>query len=226
VAPDVLAGVVEVREAYAGLFGPIALHRIPWTDWGRVGLPLVPLSPEALEAELARESLVTPAQRERVVVAEGPAWTHFLGSDPPGSDIWANPRTVVHLMRLAKAWSDQCGDAPGCTLSIGDLSYFNDTRPDPLGHKDHEGECVDLRLFRSDGSRYEAWWNRPDDRSGALAYDRGRTLAFLKLAVERTPVRELIFNDPDVRAAVPMVKARRDHDDHVHLCFDTSEPPG
>lgn len=219
VAPSVLAGVVTVRETYGDLFGPIGLHRVPWTDWGRVGLPLSQLSAEAIEAEWTRESLVTPEQRERAVVAEGPAYTHFLGADAPGSDIWASPETVTHLLRLSRAWADTCGDAPGCRLSVGDLSWYNDTRPDPLGHKDHTGACVDVRLFRTDGSRYEAWWNRPDDRTGATAYDRDRTVAFLKAAYASAPVTEVFFNDPAVRAAVPGVKPLKGHDDHVHLCF-------
>ncbi len=224
VSPTVLEGVRRVRATYAELFGPIGLHELAWTDWGRVALPVRRLSPEAFAGELARERLVTPAQRERAVVAEGPAWTHFWGADPPGSDLWAAPDTIVQLLRLAHGWSARCGGDPRCVISVGDLAWYNDTRPDPLGHRDHTGACVDLRLFRDDGSRYEAWWNRPDDRTGLPAYDRARTTEFLRFAMANAPVTDVFFNDPEVTAAVPGVRPLAGHDDHVHLCFSGEGP--
>ena len=218
VAPALLEEVRRTRDTYVARFGPLGLYQVPWTDWGRVGLPLTWMDDAAVEAEQLREHLVTPAQRERAVVATGPAWAHFLGADPAGSDSWANPEALRTLITLAADWRTACPEA-ACLLQIGDFSYYNETDPDPLGHKDHEGDCVDIRLFRADGSRYEAWWNRPDDRDGATAYDRGRTLAFLKFAVERAPVREVFFNDPEVIRALPAVKPLRGHDDHMHVCF-------
>lgn len=218
VAPELLAEVRRTQAVYAGLFGPIGLHELPWTDWGRLGLPLRMSTPAEIALEQAREGLLTPVQRERTVVGFGPAWAHFLGSDPPGSDTWADPEALRSLLRLAASWQAHCapvGD-PRCLLQIGDLSWYNATRPDPLGHKDHAGDCVDIRLFRTDGSRYEAWWNRPDDRTGVAAYDRARTLEFLRFAATVVPVREVFFNDP---AAGPLAQPLAGHDDHVHLCF-------
>jgi hypothetical protein len=89
-----------------------------------------------------------------------------------------------------------------------------------LGHTTHhEGTCVDIRLFRSDGSRYEAYWNRPDDRPGhSDGYDPQLTAAFLNFATETVAIDKLFFNDPSVIAQVPGLEARSGHDDHIHLC--------
>ena len=172
---------------------------------------------------------MTPEQQSRGVVAVGPkragvaVYDHFRGTDPPGVDTWATSATIEHLLRLASGWFDACSktaDPRLCTLHIGDLAYVDDRRPDPLGHKDHyAGTCVDLRLFRTDTSRYEAWWNRPDDRTGRTVYDRSRTTAFLRYAYAHSPLGDVFFNDPPVIAAVPGVKPLKGHDDHIHMCF-------
>ncbi|MDP2305621.1 MAG: hypothetical protein Q8P18_06310 [Pseudomonadota bacterium] len=219
IPPATLAGLTRVRDTYAELFGPLRLDELDWTDWGYVALPLRALGAAAIEAEWAREGLSTPSRREKAVVAAGPAYLHFLGADAPGSDIWATPATIEHVLRLAHAWSTRCG-TPDCMLQLGDLAWYNARTPDPLGHRDHnEGTCVDIRLFRTDGGHYEAWWNRPDDRTGAHAYDRARTTEFLAFAMANAPVSEVLFNDPAVIAAVPGVRAVKGHDDHVHMCF-------
>ena len=110
---------------------------------------------------------------------------------------------------------------PRTTVQFGDLAWYSDKRPDPLGHKAHfEGNCVDIRLFRDDGSRYEAWWNREDDRQEASGgYSRGLTTSFLEYAYANHKPTKVYFNDPEVHAAVPGVEAQPGHDDHIHLCF-------
>jgi hypothetical protein len=92
-------------------------------------------------------------------------------------------------------------------------------RPDPLGHEEHyTGRCVDLRLFREDGSRYEAYWNRADDRSAAVGgYSVALTEAFLTHALQSAPVEVAYFNDPAI--SVPGVEPHPGHDDHIHLCL-------
>ena len=106
-----------------------------------------------------------------------------------------------------------------CTLQIGDLAFYSDQRPDPLGHRDHAlGTCVDIRLFRQDGSRYESYYNRPDDRPGVTTgYSADLTGSFLRTAAGEA--RILYFNDPVVVVDVPAVQSSRGHDDHIHLCF-------
>jgi hypothetical protein len=214
------------------LFGPVPESAIGITAWGYVGLPLVKwLTPEELALEWTREDLVAPEQREKAIAAWGPSrdgvpvYTHFTGSDAPDSDRWATPATVGHLLRLLSGWFDHCaatlGPAERCTVQVGDLAWYNGKEPDPLGHRDHStGRCADVRLFRSDGSHYEAWWNRPDDRPGRpAAYDPDRTAAFLSYALVHAPIDTAYFNDPLVRAKAPGVKPAPGHDDHVHLCF-------
>ncbi len=226
ITPESLARVESVRSTYTALFGPIGLHQTPWADEGYVGLPLPDVYDTArVEAEVAREGLDTPARREKVLVAAGPGYAHFWGADAAWSDIWARPETIIAVLRTAAGWAKACADAGGseaqCRLQIGDLAWYDDVKPDPLGHKDHrEGRCVDLRLFRTDGSAYEAWWNRPDDRSGAAAYDAVRTTAFLRWTAENVGITEGFFNDPAVLAAVPWLKPLAGHDDHVHVCLD------
>lgn len=222
-----LADVEIVRDVYTRRFGPLGRHEVPVADWGFVGLPLVPLDESALAAELARERLDTPARREKAVrwLGGGGAYAHFLGTDKPGSDVWATPATIAAVIALAADWAAACpaiaANPAACPLQIGDLAWFNPTRPDPLGHRDHfRGTCVDLRLFRTDASRYEAWWNRPDDRDGvAGGYDRALTTAFLRWLVARDGVTTVLFNDPAAREAVPAVAASPGHDDHIHVCF-------
>lgn len=215
-----LRSVEAVRDTYVRLSGPLGLHQVPWTDWGYVGLPLPLVYTDArLAEEHARERLVTPAQRERAVAAEGPGYAHFWGADAPFSDIWARPETIAALLRVAAGWAAACGD-PACLLQVGDLAWYNPVKPDPLGHKDHfDGRCGDVRLFRTDGARYEAWWDRPDDRTGVSAYDPVRTGDFLAWVAANERVEEAFFNDPAVRARLAWVKPMAGHDDHVHLCF-------
>jgi len=229
-----LRAVRRVQEAWTGHFGSLGLEGVPTTDWGFVGLPLVHFrSREEIRAAWEAEHLVTDAQREKVVTAEGPRredgapyYLHFLGADPRFSDLWARPETLVTLFALLHGWSDHCVAVLGrrpevCTVQVGDLAWYNGRRPDPLGHSDHfEGRCVDFRLFRSDGSRYEAWWNRPDDRPGwPSAYDAELTRAFLAYALEHAPVARAFFNDPAVVRDLDGVEPAPGHDDHFHLCF-------
>ncbi len=204
---------------------PLSAAQVRVNDWGRVALPMAEeLDAAGIADEVARESLLSPAQQERATVAWGPdrAWSHFPGSDAPLSDLWGEPGFTSALVDLLIDWRTHCRALPGmdparCLVQVGDLAWHNDQKPDPLGHKDHfEGSCVDLRLFRSDGSRYEAWWNRPDDRPGRPAgYDPLLTGAFVAFARARPDTSRLIFNDP----AIPAERARG-HDDHLHLCLD------
>ncbi|MFT5680545.1 MAG: hypothetical protein ACI8RZ_001451 [Myxococcota bacterium] len=230
ISPDQEAIVRAVQQTYAAHFGPISLGEIPFSDWGYVGLPLPHrLTDAEIAVEATAEGLVSDKQREKVTtdlgpLADGvPIYTHFTGADPRYTDLWARPETIAALLTLAAKWSADCtGERPTCTLQIGDLAWYSDLRPDPLGHADHyQGTCVDVRLFRYDGSRYEAYYNRPDDRDGAVGgYSADLTAAFLHLASNEADT--LYFNDPVVIAAVPAVEARRGHDDHIHLCFQVS----
>lgn len=228
----------EVGAAYFRHFGPIDAAALKSTPWGRVALPFPrELSEQALAQEWSTENLLTARQRERATVAEGPrregepVYTHFLGADAPRSDRWGTPAFVVELLALMSGWSDHCvKHLPGqiehasprsCTVQLGDLAWYSDQRPDPLGHKAHfDGNCVDIRLFRDDGSRYEAWWNRSDDRLGVTGgYSRALTAAFLAYAYTNHAPSTVYFNDPEVLSVVPGVKAQPGHDDHIHLCF-------
>jgi hypothetical protein len=232
--PPAPLGVAEQRaaeavaSAYTRLFGePVPAGGLRVSAAGRVALPMAEeLSPAALAAEWTREQLDTAERRRRATVARGPkgAYTHFLGSDPPGSDLWGEPWAIIGFLELAAGWQSQCaamvaqGEAPRCTLQVGDISWYEDRRPDPLGHKDHRGGCLDLRLFRTDGSQYEAWWDRPDDRPGFAAagggYDRALTAAFVRYAIDHHAVYDVFFNDPQVDGVKPLPG----HDDHLHLC--------
>jgi len=209
------------------------------SDWGYVSLPVVQeLSSYELEQEWVAEDLQTPAQRERATVAIGARtesggviYTHFLGSDARRSDRWATAHTVSELSLLTRAWYRHCTeDLPGrirsanprtCSVQLGDLAWYNNRSPDPLGHDAHRhGTCVDIRLFRSDGSRYEALWNKGDDRPGYEdGYDPSLTTAFLQFANETVDIEKLYFNDPEVVARVPGLEPRHGHDDHIHLCI-------
>jgi hypothetical protein len=88
--------------------------RIQMNPFGRVALPLHERSPEEIEVDRREEGLVTPEQRARGVVALGPmrgsvaVYDHFRGTDGPGVDTWATPATIVHLLRLASGWFDDC----------------------------------------------------------------------------------------------------------------------
>ena len=224
-----LAAVDRVRGVYEQHFGPLARHQVGWTDWGYVSLPLVHfLSDAEREAAMQSEELHTEEQREKATSALGDtaeSYTHFLGADPRLTDLWAEPDTVIALLELIAAWRERC---PGlaearwdtCTVQVGDLAFYGPHRPDPLGHRTHyRGECVDLRLFRQDGSRYESYWNRADDREGFVrGYSLELNSAFVELAVAQARGAPVYFNDPAVLAAVEGLQAERRHDDHIHWC--------
>jgi hypothetical protein len=221
--PAGLADEVRSLEALAAArLGPGG--QVRWTGAGRLSLPWTWLDPGARAAERAREGLDTPARAERAAVAElpGGAGYHFTGADPEGSDIWGSPDALRRLIDLLADWATLCPALPGggpatCPVGLGDLSWYAAQDPDPLGHRDHlHGDCLDLRLFRRDGSRYEAFHDRPDDRPGrGHAYDGTLTRAFVQLALARDDVAEVLFNDPAVPEATPY----RGHDDHLHLCL-------
>lgn len=227
-----LRDAVAVQRAYQARFGPLSLADVPLTGGDFVGLPLpTALDAAALAEEHRREGLDTPERRQRAVrwlggpVNGRPSYAHFLGADAAYSDIWALPETLYRLFEVAEGWARACPVAATepqrCLLQIADLAWLEDTLPDPLGHKDHHsGRCVDLRLFRDDGSRYEAWWSQPDDRPGAVGgYDQELTIAFLDWVSARSPVTMILFGDPAARRAVPTVRYAPAHDEHIHLCF-------
>jgi hypothetical protein len=228
----------RIRAEFTDRFGAIEATSIKSTPWGRVALPMVhELSAAELEEERVRESLQTPKQQERAVVAMGPVmdghpvYAHFLGSDAPRSDRWGRPETVIRLLELSRAWAVHCrttltttipdANPETCLIQFGDLGWYNDLRPDPLGHRDHYGgNCVDIRLFRNTPSRYEAWWNRADDRGlGHGGYSQALTAAFLDFALKTAGPSVVHFNDPVVVDSVEEVTASRGHDDHIHMCF-------
>jgi len=149
-----------------------------------------------------------------------------LGADARFTDFWGRPETIAAVLTLAAGWHEHCvselgASAKNCTLQIGDIAYFGPVQPDPLGHYDHyDGRCTDLRLFRNDGSRYEAWYNKPDDRDGVTGgYDPVLTKAFLEYAMAHTTTGDVFYSDPAVHEAIDGVEPRKRHDDHMHLCF-------
>lgn len=240
VGPGALANLDTVRAAYRTLFAdsPDVVLDQGATDvsaWGRVALPLVRFRTEAELRDVRRdEGMKLASQQSKVITAEGPrtpggvpVWLHFRGADPRYSDLWGQPDVIVGLMTLFRTWVDHCTarlapDRPeACTVQVGDIGLASPLRPDPLGHRDHyEGRCVDLRLFRSDGSRYEAMWNQDDDRPGlGRPYSQPLTRQFLAFAVRSADVGDVYFGDPVVAAAVEGVEVRKGHDDHMHLCL-------
>ncbi|MEL6343653.1 MAG: hypothetical protein AAFV53_11020 [Myxococcota bacterium] len=229
VTSEMVAQVQAVQKTWAELFGGTV--GVDVTEWGRVSLPLpTALTADQITQQQDAERLLTPKQAEKATTHLGPSqdgeplYTHFTGSDAMGSDIWGQADAISSLLRLAAGWAAACraldlvdASARNCTLQIGDLGWYNDKRPDPLGHRHHyRGRCVDLRLFRNDGSRYEAYWNRPDDRPDVTGgYSVSLTEAFVAHARAEAPVKILYFNDPNVAGATP----QPGHDDHIHLCF-------
>ena len=223
-----LPGLFWIQAAVSAHAAPVGIELFELNPQGRVRLPLETRHGAAHMDELyAQEGLDTPERKEKAEVGVGPggAWRHFLGADPALTDCWADPWALARMVRLFSAWNAHCQQVLGhdldrCAPMLGDLSYLDERRPDPLGHRDHfRGDCADLRLWRTDGSRYEAHWNRPDDRPGrGDAYDAETTRAFISFVSARDEVTALLFNDPDAVGATPA----RGHDDHIHLCVDRS----
>ena len=232
--PGEIDALRALQRSYTRYFGPIPLSELRSSHSGYVALPLWPRPEASLQATLLKEDLQTPLQQEKQVTHDGPfqkgvpVYTHFTGADLPFSDIWGTPEFVDSLLGLLAGWNHQCSaQAPAgtCTVAIGDLAWYNARRPDPLGHKDHaKGDCVDLRLFRKDGSEYEAFWNQPDDRPGwGMAYDPIQTGAFLAYVLRRPLGATAFFNDP--RFHQPGIGPLKGHDDHIHLCLNLAVLP-
>jgi hypothetical protein len=225
IEPALLTEVLAVQAHAVQRFGPLALTDLLWTHTGRVSLPWSHWTTAAeLEDTHTREQLDTEARQERAVRAHGPtdAYLYFKGADPIRSDVWGTPATIHALIDTLADWQAVCpaADKAHCAVQLGDISWYSGKRPDPLGHRDHfNGTCIDIRLFRSDGSRYEAYWNQPDDRPGFPAsggYDARLTAAFIDHLLARKDVDRVLFNDPAVTAATPA----KGHNDHLHVCFE------
>lgn len=231
VTAEMKAAAEAVRAAWPAALGEAPAVAV--SAWGYVQLPLPhPLTAAEIAAEWEREGLQTEEQREKGTTALGPVvdgepiYTHFTGADARHSDAWGTAGAVAALVELAWGWRGACvaaGWSPRqCTLQVGDLAWYSPRRPDPLGHAEHyAGQCADVRLFREDGSRYEAYWNQTDDRireGSNSGYSAALTQAFLSYATQHHPVSAVYFNDPDV--SVPGIERRPGHDDHIHLCFD------
>ena len=203
-------------------FGNWIWGRVWVNDWGRVALPLTYFVRSEQQNEYAKEKLRSPEQKSRATVAYGPRWLHFLGTDPLFSDVWGTPEYVQQLMFLTKVWNTWCqerdfvSNKDSCLMQIGDIAWFNPKNPDPLGHKTHDqGTCVDMRLFRSDASRYEAYWNKGDDRKGfSKAYDKKLNAAFIDFMWDQG-ASVILFSDKSTHA-----KWAPHHNDHIHVCFD------
>lgn len=203
-------------------FGSWIWGRIWVNDWGRVALPLAYFVHTELRDEYKKEKLVTSQQMSRATVAYGPRWLHFLGTDPLFSDVWGTSEYIQQLIFLTKVWNNWCvgldfvSNKDSCLMQIGDIAWFNPKNPDPLGHKTHDqGTCVDMRLFRSDASRYEAYWNKGDDRKGfGKAYDKRLNALFIDFMWDQG-ASVILFSDKSTHA-----KWAPHHNDHIHVCFD------
>lgn len=229
---------MALRVSFSEHFGAIDASMIRSTPWDRVALPMqTELSESARREMFEREHLRTTDQQSRATDAIGPSrdgvpiYTHFLGTDAPRSDRWGTLKLVTTLLAVFDGWTRHCrGVLPAtvsaarpetCTVQVGDLGWYSDLRPDPLGHRTHyKGNCADIRLFRDDGAAYEAWYNRADDRPEAVGgYSRELTRAFVEYVMEKHTPSVLFFNDPEIVSAVPGVESVPGHDDHIHMCF-------
>lgn len=149
-------------------------------------------------------------------VGPGNAYVHYQGGDPQYSDTWGKPYTVCTLLKLTKAWQEQCA-GKGCLPQVGDLAFATPVSKmsdggGPLGHSTHHsGECIDIRPFRND-DQLEGSTHR------SAEYSRSQTEKFLKLAVEMG-ASPAYFNDQAITKSVPGVTSYKGHDNHIHICF-------
>jgi len=211
----------QLQRKWEDLFGSWVWGRVWINDWNRVSLPLEYLSQDELKDEINKENLRTKKQRSKVTVGRGPKWLHFLGSDNLYTDVWGSIEQVQQLVSLSTKWLQHCVQDPkvenpeSCVLQIGDISWFNSKRPDPLGHKTHyRGRCIDLRLFRKDASRYEAYWNRKDDRKGyGFAYDPYLNAKIVDFLIANN-MEDILFSDRRTNA-----RWAPRHNDHIHFCI-------
>ncbi|MEC7984759.1 MAG: hypothetical protein VX278_06325 [Myxococcota bacterium] len=215
--------IEEIQKDWFQTFGDWILGRVWLNDWNYLALPLEYYGKAQIEAEYAREQLNNPMQRNKAVIAKGPdsLWLHFLGTDARYSDVWGKEETIQRLIEISQQWNRLCKaddlvlNKASCVTQIGDLAWYNTRIPDPLGHRQHyKGDCIDLRLFRSDASRYEAYWNRGDDRKGiSKAYDRRLTNSYIDF-LWSVGVETVLFSDPKTNA-----RWASRHNDHLHVCF-------
>lgn len=214
----------ELQRNWSTLFQVDMSGRVWVNPWGYVSLPHRIKGPEEMVIEYKKEHLTTPKQREKSIRAVGPndLWFHFWGSDPPMSDAWAPKERIIEWVALAHGWKQHCtnenlGTESQCILKIGDIAWLNAHLPDPLGHQYHfKGNCMDIRLFRTDESSYEAYWNKADDRGGyGVPYNRDLTQDFVQFVQNGYSVERFYFNDPSISGVLPS----KGHDDHLHLCL-------
>lgn len=127
--------------------------------------------------------------------------------EPGGVDQFGTQRTINAVVSLAHEWSMT---HPEVALQFGDISRRGGGVFKP--HKSHRrGRDVDMRPIRKD-SRLAP--TNIDDAS----FDRNRTEAFVRMARERHPNIDILFND---RTLVKRGLTRRvaGHGNHLHLRF-------
>lgn len=132
---------------------------------------------------------------------------HYNPDDSYGTDVFASPITACTLMSIMQEWKRRYPDSgQGSRIQFGDISHKTYRKWN--GHKSHtEGNCVDIRPFRTGG------FNDSAITHDSAEYSRALTKEFIELA-KASGASTVLFNGVKV-GATPY----KDHDNHLHVCI-------
>lgn len=165
-----------------------------------LGPLLLGLGPRAHAQETSPKGYIEMPQ------ATDGAWV--LTSPPGSGHNWGQPAFVRFLALVAREWKRRHPEGP--VLRIGDMS-----RPDGADfppHKTHkDGLTADL-------------FTTPKNVCHVNFPDQSLTVELAKL-MHDLGARQILYNGPQVVAAVPVAQKYPDHDDHFHVVIDPARVP-
>jgi hypothetical protein len=167
----------------------------------------------------------------RTGVVDEPTWRHLLwlfvrprlGDSLCGYEVyrgrsfkWGAAGAVAQLERAGQLYRERTGEP----IAVGDIS--RELGGNISGHATHEvGLDVDIRPARKD-HRECRWGVYHSTRS----YDRNGTRSLINAIRDAAPgrIKLIYFNDP-VLVREGLVRARRNHDAHLHIRFCEIDHP-
>lgn len=149
---------------------------------------------------------------------DGPG--HYFGRAQVGR-LWGQLSLILFLTRLSILWSIR---EPNHPFGLGDLAEEDGA---PISdHESHRtGVAADIYVIRKDGKQrsmhqYMTTWQDP-------AYDLERNTQLARLISTlrvQFPMIQFLYNDPQVRKAVPGIQPKGGHDEHMHVLLHGEHP--
>jgi hypothetical protein len=142
---------------------------------------------------------------------EAPFNSYYYNPDyVSNDDIFSRLISACTMLSILKTYDEKHGDGIN-GVALGDMMH-------PKSWKDHSshgpGYCIDIRPVRNDGAYLST-------RYGEAEYSRDKTTKLIRL-LKQAGGSNIYFNDPKVQRELRYVKTVKGHNDHIHVCFDST----